>query len=220
MRVLPMTFVIAGVVAAAPDGARRDGAAGLHQHRSQHHAVPDPRTRPDHHVSTRHEQRPVVRLAVRRRVRHRPRPVAPTDPISANLTFLFASPDESGSVASGNQGAAGFSLAAARPRLRRLDRLRRPGQRRGQRQRRSAVRLPARLGDRGRQRDGGPGSVPVRQAGPRHRALPARVGGGPHPHARPGSPTGCRPNWSPWQRISPKSSAVRSPCTCCSISRC
>ncbi len=107
-------------------------------------------------------------------------------------------------------------VVAARAGVRRGDRLRRPGQHRGQRQRRGAVRLPAGLGHRRRQRDGRPGAVSERQTGPGHRPHAAGGGARPDRHHRPASPTGCRPNWWPSPPTSPRSSAARSPCICSS----
>ena len=124
------------------------------------------------------------------------------------------------SLSSEIKAAAARRLPAARTGIRRGHRLRRPRQRRGQRQRGRAVRLPAGVGHRGRQRDGRPRPVPLGQTRAGHRTLTARIRRRPHPNLDPGSRTGSRPNWSPWQPISPKWSVARSRCTCCSTCRC
>ncbi len=69
----------------------------------------------------------------------------------------------------------------ARAGVRRIDRLRRPGQLRHEHRRRRPLRLSAAVGRPGRQPDGDAGAVPVGQARHRHRTEPAPGGTGPLP---------------------------------------
>ena len=103
--------------------------------------------------------------------------------------------------------------AAARPGDGRRRRLPRPGQRREQRQRRRALRLPAGLGGRGREHDGVADPVPLGEARLHDRREPARAARRTSLRRR-GARTrsGCRPSWSRWRPTSPRCSAGRSRC--------
>ena len=76
--------------------------------------------------------------------------------------------------------------------------------------RRRQVRLRAGLGHRAGQPDGHAGAVPVRQAGRRHRARPARAVPRAASRGRSRVACGCRPSWSRWPPTWPSSSAPRS----------
>ena len=82
------------------------------------------------------------------------------------------------------------------------------------------IRLPARVGRRARQRHGLAHPVPVGEARHRHRREPARgARRAASTTAGRAAPTGCRPSSWPWRPTSPRSSAARSPSTCCSACR-
>ena len=203
---------------------RRSRRAAMHEHRPEHDAVRDQRQRPDRHVAAGQQQ---LRRTGASRSSDSVAGASVGDPglatapaVSANLTFLFDSPDRRwvSCCATPRRGCVRAGSCSARhsspPSPTSIPAMSRPTSARA---RSSASCWCGSSSWPTPWRDSSSTCRPNSDwsAGARcPRPSPTT------PALRPGSPTGCRPNWSPWQPISPRSSAAPSRCTCCSTCRC